>query len=90
MPKDLIKFDLKPYNVPLEAIAIMFKWTIAPPSGVVRLYRTMDDPEPQILTGSEGNGHIGLVEPQTLYWLASKETSDFKISLLGHETISGL
>lgn len=82
------KFDLAKYGVPPEAIAIMFTWKVIPLEGQIRLMRTRDDTEPMSLTG-QGSGHIGLVEPQTLY-LGTEETTGITFSITGHETIEGL
>jgi hypothetical protein len=89
-------FDLTPYGVPREAIAIMFGWEIKPPEARVLLFRTPDDTEPKILAGQGTNGHIGLVEPQTLYIKTECPTDSptypyiqINLRVMGHETLEG-
>ena len=59
------------------------------------LFRTIDDDDPKTLTG-KGHGRIGLLEPQTLYYLTeclkgcpSYPHVVFNLTVLGHESLAG-
>lgn len=93
MSQQLHRIDLAEFGIPREATAVMYGWTMKPESAKTFLYRTQDDSEPVLLTGTPKINRIGLVERQTLYFKTECDSTQyviFSLQVLGHEEIAGL